>query len=55
MDFLFRVRMLDPSQPLALAVDEGRELRWFTRGEVEALETEEIFGNVKNYILHILS
>lgn len=56
MDFLFRARLLDETQPIVLAEEEGRELRWFTRGEIEALdETKEIFGNVKAYVLQALN
>ena len=52
MDFLFLARPLDEAQTLTLAEEEGREMRWFTRKEVEKLdERAEIFGNVKGYIL----
>lgn len=55
MDFLYLARPLDESQVLTLAEEEGRELRWFTRGDIEALDdTTEIFANVKAYILGIL-
>jgi 8-oxo-dGTP pyrophosphatase MutT (NUDIX family) len=56
MDFLFRARMLNHSQPLALAEKEGRELRWFTKEEIAALDpSTEIFANVQAYILEGLS
>ncbi len=55
MDFLFVARPLDESQTLTLAEEEGREMRWFTRKEVEALdERTEVFSNVKAYILGVL-
>ena len=55
MDFLYIAKPLDESQPIILAEEEGREIRWFTKEEVEALdETTEIFGNVKAYILSLL-
>lgn len=55
MDFLFIARPLDENQTVTLAEEEGHECRWFTRGEIEALdERTEIFGNVKGYILSIL-
>ncbi|MBI1812299.1 NUDIX domain-containing protein [Candidatus Peregrinibacteria bacterium] len=55
MDFLYLARPLDESPILKLAEEEGREMRWFTRGEVERLdERTEIFGNVKGYILGLL-
>lgn len=55
MDFLFRARPLDESQPLALAEDEAREMRWFTAQEIELLDdTTKIFANVKAYILQEL-
>ena len=56
MDFLFLARPVDESQVLKLAQEEGRELKWFTREEIEKLSTEtDIFGNVKAYILRSLS
>lgn len=52
MDFLYLARPLDESQMLTLAEDEGGELRWFTREEIEKLsEDTEIFANVRKYIL----
>ncbi|MEK7122655.1 MAG: NUDIX domain-containing protein, partial [Patescibacteria group bacterium] len=54
MDFLFLARPLDESQVLTLNADEGHEMRWFTREEVEVLdETTEIFANVKRYVLGV--
>lgn len=56
MDFLYIARPLDESQMIALAAEEGREIRWFTKKEIEALdEKSEIFANVKTYILTLLS
>ncbi len=56
MDFLYVARPIREEQTLTLAEEEGRELRWFTRKEVEALhEDTEIFSNVKRYILAALS
>ena len=56
MDFLFVARPLDESQALTLAEEEGREMRWFTRKEVEALDEQtEIFSNVKTYILSTIA
>lgn len=55
MDFLFLARPRDEKQALILAAEEGRELRWFTRAEIERLdEKTEIFSNVKAYILQVL-
>ncbi|OGJ65810.1 hypothetical protein A3F36_02290 [Candidatus Peribacteria bacterium RIFCSPHIGHO2_12_FULL_55_11] len=55
IDFLFLARPLDESQVLTLNADEGHEMRWFTKEEVEKLnETKEIFANVKTYILQML-
>ena len=55
MDFLFLARPLDEEQTTVLAEEEGHEMRWFTREDIEALNDEtEIFGNVKKYILQIL-
>ncbi len=55
MDFLFVARPLDERQEVTLAEVEGREIRWFTRKEIEALdEHTEIFANVKRYILSLL-
>lgn len=56
MDFLFIAKPLNETQAVTLAAEEGREIRWFTRQEIEALDTEEeIFANVKRYILQLLS
>lgn len=56
MDFLYLARPLDESQALALAQNEGRELKWFTSNDIAALRTgKDIFTNVQNYILHLLS
>lgn len=55
MDFLYLARPLDETQILTLAEDEAREMRWFTREEIEALGKGEIFGNVKHYILATLA
>lgn len=55
MDFLYLARPIDPNQTAVLDTDEGREMRWFTRKEVEQLSHQtEIFSNVKQYILSIL-
>ena len=55
MDFLFLARPKDEAQSLTLAQEEGEEMRWFTREDIEALDTgTEIFANVKRYILDIL-
>ncbi len=55
MDFLFIARPLNPAQVLTLATAEGRELKWFTRNEIEQLDdTTEIFSNVKAYIMQAL-
>ena len=55
MDFLFIAKPLDEMQAVTLAESEGREIRWFTRKEIEALDEKiEIFANVKKYILSLL-
>lgn len=55
MDFLFLARPRDPLQATVLNHDEGREMRWFTRKDIEELNDQtEIFSNVKEYILGIL-
>jgi 8-oxo-dGTP pyrophosphatase MutT (NUDIX family) len=55
MDFLFLARPVDSSQTAVLDHTEGREMRWFSRKEIEELdETQEIFSNVKAYILSVL-
>lgn len=56
MDFLYLARPLDEKQDLVLDTDEGDEMRWFTKTDIEALNTStEIFANVKHYVLSILS
>ncbi|MDD5054740.1 MAG: NUDIX domain-containing protein [Candidatus Peribacteraceae bacterium] len=55
MDFLFLARPIDESQALVLDAFEAREMRWFTRGEIEVMdERTEIFANVKRYILNTI-
>jgi len=55
MDFLFLARPIDEAQDLVLAEEEGEDIKWFTKADIEALDQEsEIFGNVKAYILQIL-
>lgn len=55
MDFLYLARPLDESQALQLLEEEGADMRWFTRKDIEALDAStEIFSNVKGYILSVL-
>ena len=55
MDFLYIAKLLHEDQAVILAEEEGREIRWFTRSEIAALdEKTEIFANVKEYILTLL-
>ncbi|MBI3336222.1 NUDIX domain-containing protein [Candidatus Peregrinibacteria bacterium] len=54
MDFVYMARPLNEDQMLNLAEEEGAELKWFTRTDIEALSAEEIYANVKNYILSVL-
>lgn len=55
MDFLYIAKPLDELQGLVLDENEGREMRWFTRDDIAALDDRtEIFFNVKAYILGIL-
>jgi len=56
MDFLYIAHPVDESQDTILAEEEGEEMRWFTRKEIEKMnEDSEIFSNVKTYILGIMS
>jgi 8-oxo-dGTP pyrophosphatase MutT (NUDIX family) len=55
MDFVYLARPVDETQTLTLEEEEGRELRWFTLSEIEKLGEDEIFANVRGYILLILS
>lgn len=55
MDFLYLARPLDEQQELTLAEEEGEEMRWFTREDIERLNPDtEIFSNVQAYILSVL-
>jgi 8-oxo-dGTP pyrophosphatase MutT (NUDIX family) len=55
MDFVYLARPVDERQTLTLQREEGTELRWFTRSDVEALDAStEIFANVQSYVLSIL-
>ena len=55
IDFVYLARPIDESQVLHLEKKEGSDIRWFTKEEVAALNSErEIFANVKAYILSFL-
>ncbi len=54
MDFLFPARPINESQALVIAEAEVDHLRWFTKEEVAAIPDEEIFTNVRHYILFIV-
>jgi len=55
MDFLFIAKPINESQIAKLNGEEGREMRWFTKKDIVALdESKEIFSNVKTYILSML-
>ena len=55
MDFLYLARPLNEEQELSLLEEEGEDMRWFTREDIEALdERKEMFSNVKMYILSVL-
>jgi 8-oxo-dGTP pyrophosphatase MutT (NUDIX family) len=56
MDFLYLARPLDESQTPVLLEEEGADMRWFTKEDIEVLSEEtEIFSNVKSYILSLLT
>jgi len=55
MDFVYLARPLDEKQTLHLAEAEGSELRWFTREEVTRLPKNEIYANVRAYVLRFLN
>lgn len=50
MDFLYLARPLDETQALVRAEQEADHLRWFTTAEIDALDEEEIFANVRAYV-----
>lgn len=50
MDFLFMARPLDEAQALQRAEAEADHLKWFSKEEVGALNDDEIFVNVRNYV-----
>ncbi len=51
MDFLFHAKPLDESQILERAEAEAEELKWFTKEEVSLLPDDQIFSNVRHYVL----
>jgi len=56
MDFLYIAKPLDESQKISLAEEEGEEIRWFSKEEIEKLDDQtEIFSNVKAYITQLLN
>ncbi len=54
MDFLYIARPLDESQVVTVQETESAKMRWFTRDEVATLQDDQIFANVRTYILKIL-
>ena len=55
MDFLFVARPLNEHQEITLAKEEGNDIRWFSRDDIEKLNTQsDIFSNVKAYIEYLL-
>lgn len=54
MDFVYLARPLDEAQAITLAKEEGDEIRWFTTADVEALDRDVIYDNVRAYILSFL-
>jgi 8-oxo-dGTP pyrophosphatase MutT (NUDIX family) len=56
MDFIFLARPLDEAQATAVAEKEHDSLRWFTKQDVEKLDTQtEVFANVKSSVLGLFS
>jgi 8-oxo-dGTP pyrophosphatase MutT (NUDIX family) len=54
MDFVFIARPLDESQELNPESDETVELRWFTREEIAELGEDEMYRNVREYMVEYL-
>lgn len=54
MDFVYLARPVDETQALTLAEEEGSDLRWFTARDIGQLADDDIFSNVRAYILEIL-
>lgn len=54
MDFLFLARPVDEGQVVTLQESESAAMQWFSRQEVAALSGDQIFANVRAYILRIL-
>lgn len=54
MDFLFHAKPLNEEQALQIAEQEADHLKWFTADEVESLPEQEIFQNVRSYVLTTL-
>ncbi len=54
LDFLYIAKPSDPSEVLQLCEAESSDMRWFTKEEIERLDSStEIFANVKKYLLAI--
>lgn len=51
MDFAYLARPVDESQILKLEEKEGEEVRWFTAGEVRELPDDQVFANVRNFVM----
>lgn len=54
IDFVYLARPIDESQVLSVQEAEGSDIRWFTRGNVEAVPAEQMFVNLRTFLLHVL-
>ena len=54
MDFVYLAKPIDETQTLILAEQEGEEVRWFTKEEVDGIPNGEMYANVREYIQSVL-
>jgi ADP-ribose pyrophosphatase YjhB (NUDIX family) len=54
IDFVYLARPIDENQVLSLQEAEGSDIQWFTRTEVADIPSQQIFANLKTFLLHVL-
>lgn len=55
IDFVYLARPIDENQVLSLQEDEGSDLKWFTREDIEHIDAPaHMFSNLKTFLLSLV-
>lgn len=54
MDFVYLARPIDEDQVLTLEENEGEDLRWFTKEDINGIAPEKMYVNVRQFLDDIL-